>query len=497
MAPTLEPLQTRDVPSFLGASYYRASLQPASVAVGDLNGDDLLDLVMADRYGYGGPVLVWLGNGDGTLRTPPTTVFFGTFQFGLVLGDFNHDAIPDLGLTTGTHPDTGRGRGVHLLVGRGDGTFDWAFSRDPGEEPMALALGDFNADGHLDLAVILIRTGDHGGLQVLLGNGDGTFQSLPIESLGRFSRFPTVGDFNGDGQLDLLVTSPELSSVLRGEMRLLLGNGDGTFAHPLPSKAGRNPTAMAVADFNGDGDDDVAVVNHADSPKEDGSVAVLLGNGGGTFQEGVHYPIGRQARTIAVGDFNRDCLPDLATGYLGPGDVFVVGVFRGRGDGTFWEEGTYPTGHTPASIAVGDFNGDEYPDLVTSNTGSSDIAILLNAADWVHHGHTLCDPSPGPAPAPGTPGDRRAAVAASLAAPRQPVTAPIPVSTFALDARFNIIPDYTDEIIFWSTDPRATTPEYYRFQRTDQGIASFPGGVTFRTPGTESCTPSMGARFMV
>src|SRR5262245_41369823 len=184
MIPTLEPLEARTLPSFLPATFYQASLQPYTVAVGDLNGDGRLDAVTADGYSHGGPVLVWLGNGDGTLRAPPTSLLFGSFQYGLALGDFNRDGRLDVAVTTGNHPDTGRGRGVHVLLGRGDGSFEPPRSLDPGDEPWFLARGDFNRDGQLDLAVSLLNSGgDLAGLRVLLGRGDGTFTVGPIHHL--------------------------------------------------------------------------------------------------------------------------------------------------------------------------------------------------------------------------------------------------------------------------------------------------------------------------
>jgi hypothetical protein len=286
---------------------------------------------------------------------------------------------------------------------------------------------------------------------------------------------PAMGDFNADGRLDLLVASPESWRGERGEVKVLMGNGDGTFQDGVPHEAGRNPNSGAVGDFNGDGQDDIAVVSYATFPSDDGSVAVLLGNGDGTFQEMVRYSIGRQSKAVAAGDFNRDCIPDLAAPFQrGAGD-YLVAIFLGRGDGSFRDGGSYPTGRGQLeAVVAGDFNGDGFLDLTTANNSSGDVGILLNAADWVHHRNALCDVPRGPAPGPGAPSSLWPAIAASLIAPAKPSAVPIHTSVLFPDAGFT-------GTIFWSTDLTATTPDYYQFQHCDRGIAYFPGGVIFRT----------------
>src|SRR5438445_205625 len=190
--------------------------------------------------------------------------------------------------------------------------------------PSGIAVGDFNGDGKLDLAVV--NFGDW-NVYVLLSNGDGTFQaarSVYFASGGGFPWSIAKGDFNGDGKLDLVV-----SNYGDNSLSVLLGNGDGTF-RPAPSlTVGYGPAGVVVGDFNGDGKLDLAVAN-----LNDNTLSVLLGNGDGTFQTpqtfaspGMTHPY-----FVAVSDFNRDGKQDLVvTNHL----YATVSVLLGNGDGTF------------------------------------------------------------------------------------------------------------------------------------------------------------------
>ena len=262
-------------PSFGPASTFGVGVNSASVAVGDFNGDGKLDLAVAnsgenpiDVPQPHGSVSVLLGNGDGTFQSAVTYSFTGTNLGCIVVGDFNGDGKPDLALANqGSRLGSYTDGGVSVLLGNGDGTFQPVVNYDAGSRLYSVTVGDFNGDGKPDLAV----GGNHGllsgaaGVLMLLGNGDGTFQTATNLSAAAFGASVVTGDFNGDGKLDL--ASPGVS--------VLLGNGDGTFQTAVDFSVGPNPNpvSVAVGDFNGDGKPDLAVANQLETAEY---VSVLL-----------------------------------------------------------------------------------------------------------------------------------------------------------------------------------------------------------------------------
>jgi hypothetical protein len=343
-----------------------------ALAVGDFNGDGTPDLVSANTNGNS--VSVLLGNGDGSFQ-PAVNLPAGNRPQQVVVADLNGDGIPDLAVldrgAAPTFPGT-----ISELFGNGDGTFQPARTVlfHPGAEifPADLTAGDFNGDGKLDLAVSETAIGGGASpdeIDVLPGNGDGTFgpsvsAALPLNAN---LRGLAVGDFNGDGELDLAVAGfmglPDGVYVLRGA-------GDGGFSSFQFIPTGRGSGGVAVADFNGDGVPDLAVANALSA-----TVSVLLNWGDGTFPPPVNFTVGGNPNAVIVGDFNGDGIPDLAT--VNTTDN-AVSVLLGVGDGTFQPETRYLVGSGAVALVAADFNGDGALDLATANSVANSVTVLLN-----------------------------------------------------------------------------------------------------------------------
>jgi hypothetical protein len=260
-----------------------------------------------------------------------------------------------------------------VLLGNGDGTFTTVPSSPATDAtPVSIVASDFNGDGIPDLAVAnMAGENSPGTVTVLLGNGDGTFTPVSASSsTGEGPAAMVAGDFNGDGIPDLAVVN-----TTSGSVTILLGNGDGTFtATAVSPTTGSGPRRIVAADFNGDGILDLAVTNSLSN-----TVTVLLGNGDGTFAAtAVSPPAGTTPTEIAAADFNGDGIPDLA---IVDTASSTLQVLQGDGHGGFTAvpNSTVSAGLDPSSMTVGDFNGDGIADLALANgptTGPS-FAIVL------------------------------------------------------------------------------------------------------------------------
>ena len=406
-------------------SYNSGGYDASSIRVADVNGDGKPDLLVAnncvDDNCASGSVGVLLGNGDGTFQAPASYTSDGVDTYSIAVGDLNGDGKPDL-LVANNCADSNCANGtVGVLLGNGDGTFQSAIHYNPGgDEAQSIAVGDLNGDGKPDLLVANLcgsMSGcANGGVGVLLGNGDGTFQSAVSYSSGGYqAQSIAVGDVNGDGKLDLLVANVcgSLSNCSNGGVvGVLLGNGDGTFQAPVDyNSGGLYAYWIAAADVNGDGKPDLLVANYCvDSNCANGSAVVMLGNGDGTFQAPVSYNSGGYgANSIGVADVNGDGKPDLLVANycdISTCKVGVVGVLLGNGDGTFQAPAGYNSGGYQAqSIAVGDMNGDGKPDLLVGNacvdlnhcghraTGPGSVGVLLGNGDGTFQAPVVTDTS--------------------------------------------------------------------------------------------------------
>lgn len=381
---------------------------PTSIAVGDLNKDGLVDLIVP-RTLRG--VDLFLGNGDGTFQNPinaPGAVSSND----VIVRDVNADGNPDvltiefnilsdntltvrLGngdgtvqaaqtFVTGSKPErvlvadvnndlkvdvltvNDFGRDISLLLGNGDGTFQPLISVKVGERPKDLSVVDVNQDGNLDL--LAANTGS-GSISVLLGNGDATFQPDQRFSTETFPGSIASGDINNDGKLDVVTGN------LTDSVSVLIGNGDGSFLGSQRSAVGEFPEALVVADVNGDGRPDLVVAN-----RNTNDVSILISNGDGSFQPQRRFAVGARPESVAVADLNGDGRPDVVTTNLNDDDVSIL---LGNGDGTFQVQLRAPVDDAPIKVAIADLDGDGNLDLVTSNVTnfSPELSILLGNGD--------------------------------------------------------------------------------------------------------------------
>ena len=339
--------------------YPVGGVNPLSMAVADLNGDGALDVVTGNASSN--DVSVLLGKGDGTLHAPRRFGGFSARPRGLTVGDFDEDGSPDVA--------TANENSLNVSILLGDGQGNLAFLENHPivvSRPFAVASGDLNRDGHLDLAVV--PSGD--AVAVLLGHGNGAFDppfTVPVVG-GAGSLAVAIDDFNADGNPDLVTANTN-----RDNVSVVLGNGNGTFQSSQQFAVGRNPLFVAVGDLNGDGAKDLVVPN-----EQDHNVSVLLGNGNGTFQVACNFGTGTFPLAVGIGDLHADGVKDLVVSSPGADSLTLL---RGVGDGTFQNIGTPRTGQDPSVPVVVDLNGDSKQDIVLSDGGTDSVSVFIGRGD--------------------------------------------------------------------------------------------------------------------
>lgn len=372
------------------ASPYPVGPMAGRPAVGDVNGDGFPDIVVACGTCCGskpdpksGHVIALLGDGRGNFRPAPgSPIKVGSSVRKLALGDINGDKILDIVAAEHDSHD------LTILLGDGAGRFTKRGGtppcvmtgpiKNPADGTMAIprahthevALADVNGDGRLD---ILATSVSAHGVAVLLNQSDGSFAHAagsPFRIRTPYDAIATA-DLNGDGKIDIVVPSIAGSAV-----NILLGDGTGAFAPAAgsPIKVGERPGYVAVGDCNGDGKIDV-FVTHDDVTTMD----VLLNDGAGHFSPAAGSPLSVSVKGflwgIAPADFNGDGQLDLALGN-GPGDQ--IALLMNDSKGGFWPVDTpLKAGDGAGYVVAADLNGDGKMDLVTGNYGSGDLTILL------------------------------------------------------------------------------------------------------------------------
>jgi len=334
-----------------------------SLVSADFNGDGAPDLAYVNP-GFG-TVDVMPNNGAGNFGAPISTAVATTNLMSLAAADLNGDGIPDLLIGSD-------GLGTELL-GKGDGTFKLGEQFALAYYSVVVGIGDFNRDGVPDVASVN-NPGTGTGLQppftVVLGAGKGKFRSARAFNPGNSPGQPAVGDFNGDGKLDVAVANYGYSTAAPSSIAVLLGDGDGDLGPAMQYPANK-PTAIAASDVNHDGKLDLVFL-------EKQYVATMLGKGDGTFGKAITSACPSCSTGILlVADFNHDGKPDVVTNVFLNTQSGSLGILLGNGDGTFQPAVAYGLGGL-SSVAAADFNHDGNLDLVATFTGSGAYVLLGN-----------------------------------------------------------------------------------------------------------------------
>ncbi len=367
---------------FQSAIRYPAGQTTSAALVSDVDSDGDLDIISIDNYSLEMTVHFNSGNGHFPIPRLFNVEPYSTF---LDAGDIDGDG--DLDIVTSSS-GVAVGTPVSILKNHGNGVFDPHIALSLAGGGACAKLRDLDSDGDLDLLVMSPNTAPPYDFFTAMNNGSGTF--------GSFTRWPVGGcgwgdidavDLDNDGDLDVIVTEYEacINDPNSGRrVYISLNNGNGTFAPAYFIPTSGNPYAITIGDYNHDGIIDV-VTDHYGSYGANNWIEVHLGNGHGGFLSNTVYEVGQGPYDIVSADFNRDGNLDLATGNAGAGDIGIetMSVLLGNGNGTFRPAVTYDGSYSPDLLGVtgitsGDIDHDGDIDLLVSNTGSNDLSVYLN-----------------------------------------------------------------------------------------------------------------------
>lgn len=337
---------------------------PTSIAVADFNHDHYDDIVLTTSATN--TITVLLNSRQGAfVKLTQYSTGANSSPNALAVDDFNHDNHSDIAVTNYRSSEIG------IFFGNGDGTFEDQISYSTGTDssPNMIAVGDFDGDGALDILIVDANTNR---IDVLFGYVNGSFAEQVTYSITLVNKPSSISinDFNGDDRLDMAVTSSE-----KATLRVYYGKGDGTFGMSIVYDTGAqsSPMSLAIGDYNGDQQKDIAIANYATS-----SVGIFLGYCCESFVSSTTYPTGNNSNpySVALGDVNNDERTDLIVVHS---NLDTVGIFLGYGDGTFGDQTTISTGlgSHPISVAVGDMNNDGSLDIIVANYDRETIGLFF------------------------------------------------------------------------------------------------------------------------
>ncbi len=333
---------------------YTSGTEPFGIAIGDINGDNVSDVISANLDSDS--ISVFINNGNGTLATKVDYAATNG-PYTPEIGDLNGDGIADLAVINFSSDF------LSVYINNGDGTFatkvDYAAA---GGQSRGLSIGDVNGDGKNDLVV---ASGDADTVSIYLNNGNGTFATKVDYTTGDFPNSVTLGDVDGDSKLDIVT-----ANYFGNNMSVLINNGNGTFATKVDYATGLTAYDSIIADFDGDRNPDIAISNYSSN-----TISVFINDGDGTFAAKVDYVAGSVPNRLATADVNGDGYADIAVTNR---DGNTISVFINDGDGTFAAKVDYATGTGPTAIKLGDLNGDGKSDIATANWSSNTVSVLMN-----------------------------------------------------------------------------------------------------------------------
>lgn len=336
--------------------------EPQAVAAIDVNSDTLPDVLTVNRGSATPSLGVLLGIGDGSL-SGVEDVITRPAPTGVATGDVDNDGLPDL--IVSELPPQQSSNGI-VLVFRADHAQGFASPTvlHTTGDAVAVAVGDFNLDERLDIAALNKSTNN---VSVFLGNAGG-FDALHDYPVGAGASAITAVDLNGDGRADLAVARQSSGSA--GAVDVLLANADGSFGNAKSSPVGMGPVALDFGDFNKDGKRDLVVANASSN-----EVSVLLGKGDGTFQPATSIPSTGGPRAIAVADFDRDGSDDFAVAVSMNSNVTV---FYGNGQGGFTPGSPLGVSGSASALAARDLTGDLLPDILVTDQVSNVVSAFYS-----------------------------------------------------------------------------------------------------------------------